>query len=438
MMALGRRIWHALVRPRGFQPRAPWRSSRRPAVRRAARASWARAPRRSRSSRSGVALLVVLSAIMILTVLVAEMNYGARVRLLLASHQKEEAQAYWLARTGINIYKLILAGNYALKNSSMASYGSMFGVNMGDALWQAVPFLSTGLMRMLLVSGSDVEDLEEEEVRDLTASGTVSEEVHEQSREQSRFSDKSFLDFEGDFTASIVDEESKINLNAFSSRTSTSNLQEETTALSLYGIMSGLENDQWFYDRDIDRWEIIGNLADWVDSDNTRCGLRSGYEDDLYNRLDDPYLAKNAPFDTKEEIRLVEGWQDEVFQRYGERITVWGTGKVNINTAEREVLFGLLKAYLNPQPSDAFAEQLLDLMAEYSLLAAFQSEDDFISYLKNQVAEVSDEMKNVITTSSSVFTVTSMGVVGDTTGTITAVLDYSSSSSGTMKYWRVD
>ncbi|MFH1469709.1 MAG: hypothetical protein ABIO70_35310 [Pseudomonadota bacterium] len=422
--------WHALTRPRGrvVHPRhAGWR--------RAASA------RRRRESESGVALLMVVGAIMIVTVLVAEMNYGARVRLLLAAHQTEEVQAYWLARTGVNIYRLILAGNMALKNSSIADYGAMFGVNIGDALWQAVPFISTGLMRMLFVSGGDVDDFEDEDLQQVRTEGTVSDEIAAQSREKAQaghFGGKNFLDFDGDFNASIVDEDRKVNLNGFASRQESSSLQTEVTATSLYGLMSGQENDQWFYDRNIDRWEIIGNVADWVDRDSARCGLRSGYEDDLYNRYDDDYLAKNAPFDSKEEVRLVAGWEGEVYERYQDRVTVWGSGKINVNTADREVVAGLLRAYIQPQPADSVIDGFFEQLQLQMGFSSFQSAQEFVEFIENNTGfTVSDEMKNVVSTSSSVFTITSMGVVGDTTVTITAVLDYSQ-GGGSMKYWHVD
>ncbi len=384
-----------------------------------------------------MALIVVIASIVVMTTVIAEMTFSARVRFLLSSHEAQETQAYWLARTGVNIYRLILTGNYQLKQSStMKSLGAATGINMGDALWQAVPFLSSGLMRMVFVSGGTTADMAEGEVEQLKTTGTVSDEIAKASREQSRFSDRSFLDFEGDFSAEIVDEERKINVNAFATRSTATALQEDATAQALYGLMSGIENDQWFYDRNIDRWEIISNLADWVDTDTTRCGLEGGYEDDLYNRLDDPYLSKNAAFDTKEEIRLVAGWEGEVFDRYADRITVWGSGKINVNTADREVIVGLLRAYAST--SDDLANTLVDLMDEYAMVTSFQSASDFTSYLEAQGIQVSDGLKNVITTSSSVFTVTSMGVVGDTTVTITAVLDYSSSATGITKYWRVD
>ncbi len=395
--------------------------------------------KRARSSRSGVALLVVLAAIMVMTVLVTEMSYGARIRMLLAAHQRDEVKAHWLAISGINLYRLILTANYQLKqNSYLNDIAKTYGVNIGDALWQAVPFISTGLLRMVFVSGEDVDDWDRTQVETLLTTGTVSDEVAVESRQQSAFEDEGFLDFDGDFSAEIQDQESKINVGNLANLATGESLLENSTAMQLYGLMSGQENDEWFYQRNLDRWEIIGNLADWMDADNTRCGNYSGYEDDLYNRLDDPYLAKNAKFDTKEEIRLVDGWQDDVYERFGDEITVWGSGKVNVNTASREVLFGLIKSFVAGPPADDFAYQLVDLLESYKTITSFQSASDFTTYLKDQGAEVLDGMTSAITTSSSVFQVTSMGVVGNTAVTITAVLDYQSSSEGKVLYWHVE
>ena len=43
-----------------------------------------------------------------------------------------------------------------------------------------------------------------------------------------------------------------------------------TVAIALFGLMSGQENDQWFYDRNLERWELIANLVDWMDVDTNR------------------------------------------------------------------------------------------------------------------------------------------------------------------------
>ena len=56
-----------------------------------------------RRRRSGIALLVAMSTVLILTVVVSELSYTARVRYLIAAHEKERVQAYWISQTGINI-----------------------------------------------------------------------------------------------------------------------------------------------------------------------------------------------------------------------------------------------------------------------------------------------------------------------------------------------
>ena len=109
-----------------------------------------------RRRRSGIALLVAMSTILVLTVVVTELTYTARVRFVLAAHEKERAQAYWVSQTGINIYKLLLTANKEMeKNSAMGSVAGSFGINLGDALWQWVPVINTGLMRMLFAAGGD-------------------------------------------------------------------------------------------------------------------------------------------------------------------------------------------------------------------------------------------------------------------------------------------
>ena len=81
-----------------------------------------------------------------------------------------------------------------------------------------------------------------------------------------------------------------------------------------------------------DRWELIGHLKDWVDADTQIAAGLGGYEDNFYNCLRHPIWPR-TPADSKEEIRLIEGWQGEVFERYGDKLTLYGEGKININTS---------------------------------------------------------------------------------------------------------
>ena len=87
-----------------------------------------------RRRRSGIALLVAMSTILVLTVVVTELTYTARVRFVLAAHEKERAQAYWVSQTGINLYKLILSANKSMEGSSAGGMAESLGINIGDAL----------------------------------------------------------------------------------------------------------------------------------------------------------------------------------------------------------------------------------------------------------------------------------------------------------------
>jgi type II secretory pathway component PulK len=386
-----------------------------------------------RRRRSGIALLVAISTVMVLTVVVTEMSYNARVRFLIAAHEKERAQAYWVSQTGINMYKLILSANKQMEGSAVGGLAESAGLNIGDALWQWVPVINTGLMRMLFASGGDIDD---DDIDSFKQTGKVSDEIDEASRDASKFSDKNFLDFDGDFSAEVTDEDAKLNVSMLAN--AQGSVHESAIGKQLYGLMAGEENDAWFRDRNIDRWDIIGNLKDWVDPDTMGSGRSGGQEDSLYNNRDSPYLSKNAAFDTFDEIRLVEGWQDDVMDRFGHQLTIHGTGKININTAPDEVLFALIQAYIVPAPMDQECVRLIEQIREYMWFATFNNGKDFAKYLTNQGYTVSDQLQNQIGKSSKTFRVISTGLVGDTSVTTTAIIDYNGSQAGQVTYWRVD
>jgi type II secretory pathway component PulK len=407
-------VWRELTRPRGPVRHRFYRVGRR--------------------SRGGVALLMAITTILFLTVLVTEISYAATVRMELAAHSRDEVKAEKIALTGFQIYRLILVASKQLgQNSMFQSVSASLGINLGDALWQMVPMINSNLLRMLLVFDGSVDEDDAEEVQD---QGGLNEEQLAESRESSG-SDRNFLDFDGDFAAELVDEDSRIYVGKIEA-TSYAELLENRVALELYGLMSGLDNDQFFYDKNLDRWELIANLADWVDLDGDRL-YQGGTEDNVYNNLESPYLPKNAPFDTLEEIRLVDGWnRDDVWERFGQNLTIYGAGKVNVNTAPREVMFALLKAHLDPLPADQFVEEIILRIDEYKALANFTDGKSFTAYLETLGATVDPNMATAISTESTVFRVTSTGVVNDATVTITTVLDFSQDTAGKVVYWRVE
>jgi general secretion pathway protein K len=96
--------------------------------------------------------------------------------------------------------------------------------------------------------------------------------------------------------------------------------------------------------------EAVGNLIDvikdWIDPDEevTRFGAESGY----YQLLETPYACANRPVDSLSELRRVKGMTDALFfgddddqAGISEYLTVYGDGKININTADPLVLLAL-------------------------------------------------------------------------------------------------
>jgi general secretion pathway protein K len=86
---------------------------------------------------------------------------------------------------------------------------------------------------------------------------------------------------------------------------------------------------------------IYDSVQDWVDgNENYRL---NGAESDYYRGLPVPYKAKNAAFDSLEELLLVKGVTPQIFYGTPERpglvefLTVYSTG-INANTAEAPVL----------------------------------------------------------------------------------------------------
>jgi hypothetical protein len=417
MMRVMQWCWRELTRPRGHLRHRFYRIGR--------------------SSRAGVALLITISGIAIMTIMVAEMSHDSMVRYQLASHERDEAKAELLANSGIRLYQLLLITSKQLGKNPMIEMASQYiGIN-ADSLWQAVPFINTGLMRMLFISGSDLESAN-------MASDGLTESQIAASREDTAGTKRNFLDFDGEFSAEVTDENRRIYVGKIGGKDVTKMLLTPS-GTQLMGLMSGEGNNTYFRDSDYTREELIGNLADWTDADETRV-YDMGYEETPYERLDDPYKPKNAPFDSVAEIRLVDGWHlDPVWEKFGKHLTIYGAGKVNVNTADRKVLFALLWAY-SEIPNELLIQEYVKLIMEYRNMSPllggglFKNAQGFKSFLDTFGGGMTfrKELVQSVTTESEVFRVTGSGEVGEARVKIEAIYDFSKSPLGKVVYWRVD
>jgi general secretion pathway protein K len=131
----------------------------------------------------------------------------------------------------------------------------------------------------------------------------------------------------GQYTVRIIDESGKVDINK----------APELLLRSMF-TYSGLETD------DVDT--ITDSIMDWRDGDDLH--RLNGAESDYYLSLPNPYHAKNADFDTLEELIMIKGITPEILYGKGSQrgiidlLTIYSnTRKINLDAAPREVLLSV-------------------------------------------------------------------------------------------------
>ena len=91
--------------------------------------------------------------------------------------------------------------------------------------------------------------------------------------------------------------------------------------------------------------DIIDAIKDWIDQDDNQTEF--GAENSYYQSLEPSYSCRNGPFRELEELLLVKGITKELFYGTTEKpgisnyLSVYGDGRININTADPLVLASL-------------------------------------------------------------------------------------------------
>lgn len=121
----------------------------------------------------------------------------------------------------------------------------------------------------------------------------------------------------------LIDEERKININ---------NSDLAVLARLFRVILGGDE---------VQAQELAASIIDWRDGDSELSIPLGSAEDSYYRYLRYPYEAKDAEFQTLQEILLVKGMDNNIFEKIKDYITIYGNGRININTTSKEVLLAL-------------------------------------------------------------------------------------------------
>ena len=309
---------------------------------------------RSRFSNRGVALLLVLGAIMMLTIAVSMFADNTDIQFELAYNERDRLQAEYLAYSATNLMLLELQMEKSAK-SMLANAPAAVSEGLGSTpLCQKFP-MSSSLLKAIFLGGmldgnksaADGEVAPPIEKKD----GPVITGFQQEAA-------KEFLDFSGDFDGQCADLQTRINLNQFFDLDPA---QQAIAAVNPYDqlkltIMSLLQQPVYkeLFDetKPDDIKNIVRNIADWIDKNdviNELSGLTGGPETSLYDSSSygaASHQVKNGKMLTLDEVYLVKDVLDDWFTPFREIFTVYGDNKVNICQADDSVVMAVLARYL--------------------------------------------------------------------------------------------
>lgn len=246
----------------------------------------------ARASERGVALLVTLLAVTLLTVVVIEFTYSTEVDAHLSRNALNAMQARYLARSGL------VLGEMALKLDAVAKH--------------KVP-----------PERPPVETLADPWAQP--------------------FAPMPVADNFGTAGFTIVDQSARFNLNALAVRPAAPNDQArlEVRKQLFQGILTALG----IGDR------LLFAVLDWLDPDD-EVSSESGAEKEYYLALAPPYLPRNGPFLTLDELALVRGFGELTRPQWTalrKVLAVRPNGdqdlRINVNTAPELLLAGIFAPF---------------------------------------------------------------------------------------------
>jgi len=187
----------------------------------------------------------------------------------------------------------------------------------------------------------------------------------------------------------MVDENSKININLLRNSQGEIDEKREAQMRRLFRALGIKE-------------ECLNAVLDWLDADDIE--RQDGAENYFYQSLEEPYECANGPFLTVGQVFLVRGMRE--FERIGEKkdkklldyLTVHSDGKININTAPKEVLETLSEDIDSAQAA---------AIVEYRKEQKFESIDDLrkVPGLDDIDDHIIADMRDWITVKSSTFSI---------------------------------
>ncbi|MCM8800547.1 MAG: general secretion pathway protein GspK [Candidatus Omnitrophica bacterium] len=222
----------------------------------------------------------------------------------------------------------------------------------------------------------------------------------------------------------LVDEERKININK----------ADFSVMKRFFRIIAGLSESE--------AEELSASIIDWRDPDKELTLPLNDAEDPYYLSLKYPYEAKDAEFEVLPELLLVKGFTEELLEKIKPYITIYGNGRININTASKAVLLALgLSADL--------VERIIYFRAGKDNLEGteddnvFESEAEILSILSQiynlssgELREVNQIVQRYLTTKSNTFLIKSSSHLINKKNVTEEIEVVVEANSGRILFWQ--
>ncbi len=321
-----------------------------------------------------------------MSILLASFSFDAHVEARIASFYRKREKADYLARSGIEIAKMLMARSREVSEDTVAD----------DDRWLE----SAKRLKKGKVTG-------------------IREEVGE-----------------GAILVDIIPEPARRNINNLGK----TDEQIEANLERIFEV-GGIPEEHWPV--------LIDSFLDWVDENNDPRpdGAES---DGYYLQLEPPYRAKNGPLDTVGELLLLRGFtramvwggvippaagngEGVAVSGIGDLLTTYGSGRVNINAAPLRVLRTL------PNVDELVAGAIVEeregwLGADGKRVEQpFKNADD----LMNRLPDMNAAIREYAETDSSVYRITSVGEVHGVRREVYCIAEYDASKRAlNIKRWR--
>lgn len=438
-------------------------------------------------------MLLVVVGLAVLMLVALESSYSSAVELRLATNQRDELRAHFLARSGIGLSRLMLRFQKQLDAIQLPNLGGLLqqlsggggalagllgggnAVGAAGALGalggagSAPTSMSIQLWRMAKIDchmlQQMVPQIDEKTPPIGAPSRSKKHEFDEENPELAKgLQQRRFGSFTGCFDTVITDEEERINLNKLDAPL----LSAQVLVSQLVTTLADKKYEFLFEKEDANRvkvtpQELIVSLRDWVDEDETGSQLNltgqgepflKGFSDENgdYTKYDPPYRAKNARLDSLDELYLVHGVNDRFMAAFADKLTVYPdvNSKLNINSDDPILLELAIRTVADPTRPDPrlgdpiFVDALIKKIRAARMFALFgMSALDFVNIVAAAGVPVNSSITNNIQNQrfigdkSTTYRVAVTGQAGDITRTITAVIRLDD-GLGRLVYWRED